>query len=43
MLTLFAGQWNVLLFRGAWAILFGLLALFLPGLTLAALVLLFGA
>src|SRR5688572_28696251 len=43
MLVLFAGNWGWLLFRAGLAIAFGCIALFMPGPTLAALILLFGA
>jgi uncharacterized membrane protein HdeD (DUF308 family) len=43
MIGLFTRNWWVLLLRGIVAILFGLLAFTRPGMTLAALVLLFGA
>src|SRR2546421_479371 len=43
MRTVFARYWWALVIRGIVAILFGLAALFWPGLTLIALVLLFGA
>ena len=43
MLTVLAGQWPVLLLRAVIAILFGVLALVWPGLTLGALIILFGA
>ena len=38
MLAVLAGQWGLLLFRALTAILFGILALLWPGLTLAALI-----
>src|SRR6266850_2317558 len=41
MLAVLAAHWGLLLFRGAIALLFGLVALLWPGLTLTALVLLF--
>jgi uncharacterized membrane protein HdeD (DUF308 family) len=43
MLVSLADNWGLLLLRGVLSILFGLVALFLPGPTLVALVLLFGA
>jgi uncharacterized membrane protein HdeD (DUF308 family) len=43
MLVPLAGNWGLLLFRAVLAILFGFIALFMPGPTLAALILLFGA
>jgi uncharacterized membrane protein HdeD (DUF308 family) len=43
MVQVLARNWWALAVRGGVAIVFGLIALFLPGLTLAALVLLFGA
>jgi len=43
MLTVLAGQWWLLMFRAVAAVLFGLLALVWPALTLAALIILFGA
>jgi len=43
MLATFAGHWGLLLFRGVIAVLFGVAALIWPGLTLLALVILFGA
>jgi uncharacterized membrane protein HdeD (DUF308 family) len=43
MATVLAGNWGALAVRGCAAIVFGLAALFLPGVTLAALVLMFGA
>ena len=43
MLTVLAGQWRVLLLRAVIAILFGVLGLVWSGLTLAALIILFGA
>jgi uncharacterized membrane protein HdeD (DUF308 family) len=39
----FAGKWWVLLFRGVLAVLFGAVAIAMPGLTLVTLVLLYGA
>jgi uncharacterized membrane protein HdeD (DUF308 family) len=42
MIGLFTRNWWVLLLRGTAAMLFGILALRIPGMTLAALVLLFG-
>jgi uncharacterized membrane protein HdeD (DUF308 family) len=42
MLHLLARYWWALALRGAFAVLFGLLTLFIPGITLLALVLLFG-
>jgi uncharacterized membrane protein HdeD (DUF308 family) len=43
MLTVLAGQWWLLMFRAVAAVLFGLLVLAWPALTLAALIILFGA
>jgi uncharacterized membrane protein HdeD (DUF308 family) len=43
MIDILARNWGWVALRGAAALLFGLLALFNPGITLAALVLLFGA
>jgi uncharacterized membrane protein HdeD (DUF308 family) len=43
MLAMFAAHWPLLLTRGIAAVLFGIVALAWPGLTLAALVLSFGA
>lgn len=43
MLTILAGHWGLMLLRAVTAIGFGILALLWPGLTLAALVVLFGA
>ena len=43
MLTVIASQWALLFVRALTAILFGILALMWPGLTLAALIVLFGA
>ena len=43
MLVVLADNWGLVLLRGVLGILFGLIALFMPGPTLAALVLLFGA
>jgi uncharacterized membrane protein HdeD (DUF308 family) len=43
MLVVLADNWGLLLLRGVLGILFGLIALLMPGPTLAALVLLFGA
>jgi uncharacterized membrane protein HdeD (DUF308 family) len=43
MLALLAANWWLLLIRGMLAITFGILAILLPGLTLAAMVLIFGA
>ena len=42
MLELLAGRWWALALRGVIAVLFGLLTLFLPGITLISLVMLFG-
>jgi uncharacterized membrane protein HdeD (DUF308 family) len=42
MVSTFASHWWVLLLRGIFAVLFGLMALFLPGLTLVTLILLCG-
>ena len=42
MIGLFTKNWWVLLLRGIVAVLFGILAITRPGITLAALVLLFG-
>ena len=43
MLVVLADNWGLVFLRGVLGILFGLIALFMPGPTLAALVLLFGA
>lgn len=43
MLATLAAHWHLLLFRGVAAALFGTAALLWPGITLVALVLLFGA
>jgi uncharacterized membrane protein HdeD (DUF308 family) len=43
MLVVLAGNWGLLLLRAVFSILFGLIALLMPGPTLAALILLFGA
>ena len=43
MLELLARNWGLIALRGAAALLFGLLTLFMPGITLAVLILLFGA
>jgi uncharacterized membrane protein HdeD (DUF308 family) len=43
MLAVLAAQWGLLLFRGIVGVLFGIAALLWPGLTLVALVALFGA
>jgi len=43
MLTVLADQWWLLMFRAVAAVLFGILALVWPALTLAALLILFGA
>lgn len=43
VLDAFARDWWVMLFRGVLAILFGIMAFSMPGLTVAALVLLYGA
>lgn len=43
MLAVLAAQWGLLLFRGVMGVLFGIVALIWPGLTLMALVALFGA
>jgi uncharacterized membrane protein HdeD (DUF308 family) len=43
MLVPLAGNWGLLLFRAVFSMAFGLIALFMPGPTLAALILLFGA
>ena len=42
MLTFYAENWWVYVMRGALALLFGLMALFWPGLTLDLLILVFG-
>jgi uncharacterized membrane protein HdeD (DUF308 family) len=42
MLQLLARRWWALALRGAIAVLFGLLTLFIPGVTLISLVMLFG-
>ncbi|RIK43843.1 MAG: hypothetical protein DCC55_04665 [Chloroflexi bacterium] len=43
MVTALARNWWLLLIRGVLAVIFGILALVWPGITLAVLVLLFGA
>ena len=43
MLAALADQWGLLLFRGVIAVLFGIAAFLWPGLTLVAMVALFGA
>lgn len=43
MITQFARNWWVLVLRGVMAILFGALAMFWPGITVAVLILLYGA
>ena len=43
MLVVLADNWGLMLLRGIFGILFGLIALFMPGPTLAVLVIVFGA
>ncbi len=43
LLSALSERWWALLLRGLLAVLFGLIALFLPGMTLTVLVLVFGA
>jgi uncharacterized membrane protein HdeD (DUF308 family) len=43
MITIYSGSWRAMMLRGILAVLFGVLALALPGVTIGVLVLLFGA